>query len=178
MRKKVAAIVGACFAASAFVAINPAPATAQVVPTDRIATASGPAVDGWTIVGNTLNILVGPRSCSLTANTPYRSANQVKGHGEVTCNRNWALLTLDVCVQVEQAAADDGGLTWQNASCQPQKAARDEDHLEDTATAACLPQAASYRTWVHAEGFRADDLNNPAFQGTLTSDEAVFNCGL
>jgi hypothetical protein len=178
MHKKLAAIVGACLVASALVAVSPGLASAQVIPTDRIATVTGPAVDGWGMAGNTLTALIGPRSCSITANTPFRSANQVKGHGEVTCSRAWDVLTLEVCVQAEQAAADDGGLTWQNAGCQPQKAGNNSSHLQDTATAACLPQATSYRTWVHAEGFTDDNPDQPAFAATLTSPEAVFNCGL
>jgi hypothetical protein len=175
MRKRTLGIVVGCLAAALIGGLHPT-ASAQVIDGGQVTSVEGDVVDAWEVVGNGLNITIGPRSCTLTAERPFRSANQVKGHGELSCNRDWELITLLVCVQVRQSAADDGGLTWQNVACQPLKQKEDDNFIQDTATASCVPQAAAYRTWVEGKGFRDDDDTEPAFIGTMTSDQAIFDC--
>lgn len=178
MRKKTGAVMAMCIAASLVGAMHPAAASAQVSEKAATASVTGPAVDSWDVAGGALNLLIGSTTCTLSADTPFRSANQVKGHGAVNCSRTWDLLTLQVCVQVKQAAADDGGATWQPAACQPLKQARNSSSLQDTATAQCVPNAAAYRTFTEAKGFRQDDHTNPAFDGIITSGQAVFDCAI
>lgn len=99
-----------------------------------------------------------------------------ENRGTVTCNEPYTLLTLEVCVQV-RAAADANGLTWQNASCRPLKAALNSSSLSDSATGVCIPEAAAYRTFVYAQGFD-DDETDPAFEAMVVGYQATFDCGV
>lgn len=177
MSKKRLVTLTISIALAAVTGLSPGVATAAQPGEAEVLSVSGTDVSAWDVGGNVVNLVLGPKRCSVTAFTPFQSANQVKGRGTVTCNEAYALLTLEVCVQVK-AAADSNGLTWQNAGCQPLKAARDATSLSDTATGACIGEAAAYRTFVHAEGFDDDDDTDPAFEAMIVSNQALFDCGL
>lgn len=134
--------------------------------------------DIFEIIGDTLILTNLNRTCSITAQQPVRSANTVRGTAAVTCNRNYSLLTLQVCVQMKQSVADDQGALWQTLTCNPKKQARNEDHLSDTHVASCVAGPQYYRTWVEATGFTADDPNNPAMTATIAGPRILLDCFL
>lgn len=177
MSKKRLATTGIAIALASAVAMSPAVASSTEPEGPQVLSVSGVDLSAWDLGGGVLNLVLGPKKCSVVANLPFQSANQVKGRGSVTCNNPYGLLTLEVCVQV-RATADGNGFTWQNAGCQPLKAAKDVSTLSDTATAPCATEAASYRTLTHAQGFVDDGDTDPAFDGTIVSDSIAFDCGL
>lgn len=140
------------------------------------ATSDGALVDVWGSAGGTVNALVGPRSCTVSASTPVNSANQMAGSGSVSCNEAWDKLTLTVCVQWRQAFVNEDA-TWQDAGCAPPKAQLGASRLNSTATAPCQPGAVLYRTKTTAEGFQADS-GDPAFTGIIISSSTVKDCFL
>jgi hypothetical protein len=177
MSKKRLATTGIAIALASAVAMSPAVASPTQPEGAQVLSVSGVDISAWDVGAGVLDIVAGPKKCTVVANTPFQSANQVKGRGSVTCNNPYGLLTLEVCVQVK-AAADANGFTWQNAGCQPLKAAKDATTLSDTATAPCASEAAAYRTFTHAQGFVDDDDTDPAFDAIIVSNSIAFNCGL
>lgn len=140
------------------------------------ATVEGNVVDAWEIVGDSVNLLMGPRSCTISASPPANSANLVVGSGSVGCNKNYAKLTLTVCIQAKQAFVAEQ-TTWEDAGCSPTKAALNSKNLSGSASASCRPGPWLYRTRTTAEGFNADS-SDPVFTGIIHSGSQLFDCFL
>lgn len=125
-------------------------------------------VDSWQIIGNALNLTVGPDSCTLTVN------DNGFGTGSVSCSKRYALLSLQVCIQVRQAFVSEE-TSWQSlGSCEPLQALN-SSYLQDQASATCIPGPAYYRTVVTAEGNNPQD-SDPAFAGFIKSAKLLLNC--
>lgn len=175
MKRKRSKLVAAV-AMAVMAALSVLPATGTAWADEEVEAGVTTTVDSWQIIGNTLNLVVGPHSCTLTANSPTNSANKVYGTGSVSCTKKYALLSLQVCLQARQAFVSEES-SWQNiGACEP-KQALNSSYLDDQASATCIPGPAYYRTVVTAEGYNSQD-SDPAFGGFIKSGKVLFNCSI
>ena len=175
MRKARSLMAGVLCLSSIYMVMTAAPAHAR--PQNGASyLVTGDVVDAWRVVGNSVNALLADTRCSVTASTPVQDANLITGSGAVSCNRQFAKISLTVCVQAKQAFAAEEA-TWQNIGCGPEKVALNSSGLTQSATAACVPGNMLYRTHVEGKAFRAETAD-PAFAAIITSNYTLKNCGV
>lgn len=174
-RPKVASVIAALLAVALLVPATSAKASESAI-AGAEASVDGMFVDAWQLVGNTVNLLLGDTSCTITASSPVQDANLVAGSGSVSCTRPFAKLTLTVCIQAKQPFVNES-TTWEDIGCAPTKAQINSASLSETAKAACLAAPMLYRTHVTAEGFRADS-GDPAYSAMIQSAQKLIDCGV
>lgn len=167
-------IIGVALVVSMVVPLG-ATASAEEAVDAPEASFNGAPIDGWQVVGNTVNALLGTTSCTISASTPVNDANLVSGSGSVNCNRSWPKLTLTVCIHGKPSFVS-GEEGWQELGCAPTKAALNSSSLSATATVPCQPGPWRYRTHVTSEGFRTD--GELGFAAMIQSGSAQYDCFL